>query len=86
MLNTSTLELEISYSNFLFENGAQNMPDEGTKSSPKKRKPPPCALRQCPTTFRVRPKLCNCSKMLDFPIPRPRTPSVNGGREESGIS
>lgn len=65
-----------TYSIDLLNIGVQTTPEEGTRSSPMKRKPPPFPLKQRPTTLRVKPSSYSCDTMLDFPSARPRTPSV----------
>ena len=70
------VNLGSAYSKELCNTGVQAMPEEGIRSSPKKRKPPPFPLKQWPKTLRVKPSSCSCEMMLDLPPERPRTPSV----------
>lgn len=71
--------MEGAYSAELREIGVHTTPEEGTRSSPKNKNPPPRPLKQCPTTFLVRPIAFNCDTMFALPLPRPRTPAVDGG-------
>lgn len=68
-----------TYSIELGNMGVQTIPDEGIRSSPKNKNPPPCALKQWPTTLRIRPREWSWDTMLDLPFPRPMTPAVEGG-------
>lgn len=68
--NTHSMELR--------DIGVHVMPEEGTTSSPRKIYPP-WRLKQWPPTFRVRPRWLSCVKILALPLPRPRTPAVEGG-------
>lgn len=63
----------------MLEIGVHTIPEEGTRSSPKNKNPPPRPLKQWPNTFFVMPMLNNCDTMFTLPFPRPRTPAVDGG-------
>ena len=63
----------------MLEIGVHTIPEEGTRSSPKNKNPPPRPLKQWPNTFFVMPMLLNCDTMFTLPFPRPRTPAVDGG-------
>lgn len=78
-MGRETMNLEGAYSKELCEIGVHKIPDEGTRSSPMNKNPPPRPLKQWPTTFCVKPKACNCDTMLPLPLPRPKTPAVDGG-------
>lgn len=71
-----------TYSEELGNMDVQTIPEEGIKSSPKNKNPPPRALKQWPTTLWIRPKEWSWDKMLALPFPRPRTPDVAGGELE----
>ena len=60
-------------------NVVQDTPVEGMTLSPKNKKPPPFELKQCPSTFLVSPAETSFVKMLIFPFPGPKTPTVAGG-------
>ena len=74
---TSNIYINTYWEEELGEMGVQtNFCGSLTNPSPRNMYPPPFALKQWPTTLRIRPKFLSWDKMLVLPLPRPRTPAV----------
>lgn len=66
--------------------GVHDSFEDGTRSSPKNRNPPPRPARQCPTTLLTWPRSLSCDTIVALLLLRPRTPPTEGGGCKSPFS